>query len=674
MSDSEEPYYSNENEETEGTEGSEESEVTDSEDPSTTEDEDVSSDEEGDFNTRGNVPAKWYEDEDHIGYDNEGNKILKTEKGDGIDKFLAQKAAGKNAMVVYDELNDQQWVVPEEIRNQIRDLAKGKAVGNVDLNEEYVDWYTNERLEYGLNANRPAPKRNFVPSARDLKFIARIQKGIRDGTIKVKDGKEEDEEIEQMWGEDGNVIDPSHRRNPPKQIIAPKMALPEHDESYNPPQEYLPNDEEKKEWIESHPDDRDKNYLPTAFGSLRRVGAYENFVQERFDRCLDLMLCPRAMKKKLNIDPKDLLPVLPKPAELRPFPTTLVTQFVGHDSRIRAVSPDPSGQFLVSGDDQGHIRLWETDTGRCLKDWHFEDEVVYSLAWNPNTRYQCVAAAVGKRVVLFATDTGDEQQREETQKLLNGWRQDQRSSAVREKVKFEWSEVNTDENNTQPEFYSQFLHHASVSVVKWHIKGDYLASVAPKAAGCSVMIHQISTRLSQNPFAKSQSLVQTVCFHPSKPLFFVATQQHVRVYNLVNQVLVKKLISGVKWISSIDVHHSGDHVLVGSYDKRVIWFDLDLGSTPYKTLRYHEQAVRSVAFHPRYPLMASASDDGTVHVFHSMVYNDFIKSPLVVPVKILRGHDTVGSLGVLDCVFHPTQPWLFTSGADHTIRLFQNIP
>jgi ribosome biogenesis protein ERB1 len=26
--------------------------------------------------------------------------------------------------------------------------------------------------------------------------------------------------------------------------------------------------------------------------------------------------------------------------------------------------------------------------------------------------------------------------------------------------------------------------------------------------------------------------------------------------------------------------------------------------------------------------------------------------------------------GVIDCVFHPTQPWLFSAGADKTIMLF----
>jgi len=55
-------------------------------------------------------------------------------------------------------------------------------------------------------------------------------------------------------------------------------------------------------------------------------------------------------------------------------------------------------------------------------------------------------------------------------------------------------------------------------------------------------------------------------------------------------------------------------------DKRLAWFDLDLSDKPYRALRYHARALRSVAVHRSYPLFASASDDGAVHVFHGMVY------------------------------------------------------
>jgi ribosome biogenesis protein ERB1 len=95
-----------------------------------------------------------------------------------------------------------------------------------------------------------------------------------------------------------------------------------------------------------------------------------------------------------------------------------------------------------------------------------------------------------------------------------------------------------------------------------------------------------------------------------------------------------------------------------------------LSSTPYRTLRFHTKAIRSVIFHKKYPLFATCSDDSTIRVFHYEVFDDWLKDPLIVPLKILNKHVKTSSLGVLNITFHPTQPWLFSSGADQTIRLF----
>lgn len=46
-------------------------------------------DEDGDINTIGNVPMRWYDEEKHIGYDRTGNKIARSAKGNGIDAALA---------------------------------------------------------------------------------------------------------------------------------------------------------------------------------------------------------------------------------------------------------------------------------------------------------------------------------------------------------------------------------------------------------------------------------------------------------------------------------------------------------------------------------------------------------------------------------------------------------
>ena len=38
---------------------------------------------------------------------------------------------------------------------------------------------------------------------------------------------------------------------------------------------------------------------------------------------------------------------------------------------------------------------------------------------------------------------------------------------------------------------------------------------------------------------------------------------------------------------------------------------------------------------------------------------------MIVPLKILKGHQIKKNIDVISVKFHPTQPWLFTSGADN---------
>jgi ribosome biogenesis protein ERB1 len=71
--------------------------------------------------------------------------------------------------------------------------------------------------------------------------------------------------------------------------------------------------------------------------------------------------------------------------------------------------------------------------------------------------------------------------------------------------------------------------------------------------------------------------------------------------------------------------------------------------------------------------MASASDVGSVHVFHATVYSDLSRNPMIVPLKVLKGHGVVGGNGVTGIAFHPKQPWIFSAGADGIINLYQDI-
>mmetsp|Transcript_22 Transcript_22/g.80 ORF Transcript_22/g.80 Transcript_22/m.80 type:complete len:219 (+) Transcript_22:3-659(+) len=206
--------------------------------------------------------------------------------------------------------------------------------------------------------------------------------------------------------------------------------------------------------------------------------------------------------------------------------------------------------------------------------------------------------------------------------------------------------------------------------VAWHYKGDYLTTLAPTANTKAVLIHQLSKLQSQNPFTKSKADAQKVLFHPNKPFLLVATKKHVKVYNLTKQTLAKSLIGGFKSLSGMDIHPAGDNVICSSYDRRLSWFDMDLSTKPYKTMRYNNTGLRSVAYHKRLPLFAAGGEDGMVYIFHGMVYNDLMENPLIVPLKRIHAHKCDGYDGVIDLAFHPTQPWLLTCGVDNSIRLF----
>lgn len=707
---------------------------------------DLSSDDEdeaGEGNRIGRVPLHWYEEYDHIGYNAHGKKVAKSAsngEGDRVDQAIANaENRAKGKFVVHDMLNDKNVELSARQLELIRRIQNGAyAHPEFDGNAEYIDYYSGVDPEIsGINSNRYEPKAKFQPSKWEKMQVGKLLESLKKGQInmdyltgKIRDmndahakNRNKDKPF-MLWN--GEEEDELNMRKGPQHIAAPKLPPPGHAESYIPPDEYLPTEEDLKKWEDMDPKERPHGLLvPKKFPNLRSVGAYEHAVRETFERCLDLYLCPRIMKRRLNIDPESLVPRLPKASDLRPFPTAkcieYITPFEGDEAPvIRCVTPSPNGQFLASGASDGYVRLWEVETGRLLRSWNLSQTVslgvgeggettkpVVSLQWNPNKSHHCILAVVEKCAVIVATGTEGVHDAELTDALLVACRKGGNVTNAKAAKAVAWSPVSEEHDPITSHGRKSgpicvLRTNSEMANARWHIKGDYFVTVSPKAGAAAVLIHQLSKGNSQQPFSKAKGESQVACFHPNKPFLFVATPQHVRVYHLVKQVMVKReylkcigkltplsllrtsltqptfsfspgLLSGCRWISSIDVHASGDHVVVGSLDRRMVWFDLDLASTPYKTLKYHERALRSVQYHGRYPLMASASDDGAVHVFHSMVYSDLMRNPLVVPVKILRGHSVTNKLGVLNLSFHPTQPWLFTAGADGRIFLFQDI-
>ncbi|NWI20106.1 BOP1 protein, partial [Crypturellus soui] len=342
-------------------------------------------------NTVGNIPMEWYEDFPHVGYDLQGRRIYKPIRNkDELDKFLEKMENPDYWRTVQDKMTGADIKLTDEQVALVQRLQKGQfGDARFDPYEPAVDFFSHEVMIHPVT-NRPADKRSFIPSLIEKEKVSKLVHAIKMGWIKPRKPKEDTPTYYDLWAhEDPNSILGRHKMHVP----APKMRLPGHEESYNPPPEYLPSEEEKLAWEQQEPAERRLNFVPRRFACLRAVPAYGRFIHERFERCLDLYLCPRQRKMRVNVDPEDLIPKLPKPRDLQPFPTTQALVYRGHSSLVRCISISPSGQWLVSGSDDGSVRFWEVSTARCVRSLPVAG-VVKSVAWNPNPAVCLVAVAV----------------------------------------------------------------------------------------------------------------------------------------------------------------------------------------------------------------------------------------------------------------------------------------
>jgi len=648
-------------------------------------------------NRIGNVPLEWYKDEDHVGYDLAGERIMRTLSTGEIDALLESKDNPDAWRTIKDHKNQREIVLTDTDLEVIRRIRQRQYPSLGTDTTSMVEFENPDAKIHPVSTAHP-PKRRFLPSKWERMKVKKLVALLREG--KIRPPPPPKPEVWDLWSDEPTKV---RRGLPP--VPAPKMALPGHAESYNPPTEYLYSEQEKKDWEEQDEQDRAISHMPQKYDTLRRVPAFKDFILERFRRCLDLYLVPRALKQKMNVDPESLLPKLPSPKDLRPFPTHVAVTYEGHTGMVRKVTVDPSGHWIATVSADETLCIWEVSSGRRFRRVKFSAAAT-AVAWNPRHALLTVASDEAIYFVDAGVDPPPEDAEAEKAEgaakdedgeegaagaapkeapptvasLLAAKARDDEPGEGEEKAEgskaraVRWHAVAPDSPLFEQGCRLSINTDGDVQHLVWHAKGNYCAAVSPKARAPSnqCIIHALHQQKSMRPFAKVKGgIVQSCAFHPSKPHFLVATMRSVRVYDLQKQVPLKQLVSGAKWISSITVHPLGDHIVVGSYDRRMVWFDLDLGTKPYKTLQYHDRAVRNVAFHPgKYPLLAAASDDATVSILHAKVFSDLMQSPMVVPVKRLRTHAVHDGLGVLDCAWHPVQPWLFTAGADSQVYLW----
>lgn len=477
----------------------------------------------------GNVPMEWYNQEKNLGYDVKGQVVeRKLLQNDGIDEFIKKSENPDWWRTVKDELNQKNITITDEQLDMIRRIRTGRYVNKKMEETAYEIPLDKSEFIHPMDNTLP-PKRRFMPSKWERLKVNKILHAIQMGWIKLEESEEEQEdEMFDLWGDD---FTQKLYKNLPPPLILPKTKRPTSKESYNPVEKDLMTKEQEQEWKESHPEDREIEFIPRKYDCLRKVEAYENMLKERFERCLDLYLAPRVKKRKVHMNPDDLLPELPPASSLKPFPSFANIYYRGHECRVRAIKVNLAGTHLLSGDEQGHLLMFDVKTSRILKRWKFEDRIT-SLDWSARG---FVAVGEGNRLHILNPLIDKEEQIEELDFAIE---EAKTAHSAETDLVINWNFVDKDSDEYLVEgrrFSVQF--ETDVSQIVFHKKGDYLATLTPRAANKDqVLIHSLRKGRSQRAFTKAKSDIQRILFHHTKPIMFIATKQTVWVFNLQTQV------------------------------------------------------------------------------------------------------------------------------------------
>jgi WD40 repeat protein len=200
---------------------------------------------------------------------------------------------------------------------------------------------------------------------------------------------------------------------------------------------------------------------------------------------------------------------------------------------------------------------------------------------------------------------------------------------------------------------------------------------------------EISLPTTAAPLRGHRSLVRSVAFHPMGQLMATSSNDStVKLWRLSSDnssadcvaTLERRNGGHSKWVNSVAFHPKAPLLATGSGDTTVkLWRlvttpdGLISSATRVATLdsdkEGHSDSVRSVAFHPTAPLLATGSNDETVRLWRLMTTPDGLISS-ATRVATLDESNGGHSSSVYSIAFHPTAPLLATGSYDRTVRLW----
>jgi WD40 repeat protein len=337
---------------------------------------------------------------------------------------------------------------------------------------------------------------------------------------------------------------------------------------------------------------------------------------------------------------------------------TVRGEFHGHTGAVLSVAISVDGRFLASGDEDQAIKVWDMETGVCLKTLEGQQqEWLIALAFDPTSQisdeHYILASGGGDRAIrLWDVETGQILQilKGHTQSVLAvAFSPDGRilaSSSIDQTIRL-WNTRTGDLIAVWPG------HNAPIWTLAFSPDGQTLVSGSEDQ---TIKQWDIKTQHCSRTLRGHTAIVQSVAYSPDGlTLISAALNQSVRIWDARTGHCLKTWQGYSKIVFYVAFHPNGRTLASCHGDKVLRLWDVQTGDC-LNCLQGHNDHISCVAFNPNGQLLASGSFDQTIRLWDVQSGN------------FLRTFQTQGWVTSVD--FSPDGTLLVGSSTDRFVRLW----
>lgn len=326
--------------------------------------------------------------------------------------------------------------------------------------------------------------------------------------------------------------------------------------------------------------------------------------------------------------------------------------FEGHQNEVWAVGFSPDGKTLASGSDDYSIKLWDISSGKCIRSLEHASSYVFAIAFSPDGQ-TLASGGRDNRIRLWNVQSG------QCFKILQGHDGPVRSVAYSS----DGSKLASgSEDHTiklwdlkQGKCIATFRGHSNhVFSVVFNETGNQLVS---GSLDQSVKLWDVVSKKCSRTFHGHSDIVLSVSFDSRNQLIASGSRdQTVRLWNAFKGECLRIYRGNSNQFNFVVFSPDGQMLATGSQDHKLRLWNVSSGQI-IKTLEGHQAAVETIAFSSDGQILATGSSDRTIRL-----WNRDTASPL----RILEAHQD----GVKSIIFSPDDRLLASGSGDTTVRLW----